>query len=191
MEPMSLGSPTSSPSSPPSWGSGPPLHSLSLASPIAPYHHHGAYNSPLQQQPYSGFNSPQQQQHQPVQHPHQQQQQQQSASQSGFLPGFLMGEPVKHSSFLLQKPTIDVDENCRWGSPFILNPFSLSCSHRIVQQFTPMAVKLGHNFSWNYMFFRWWAPPLWPHPQNWAELSLPRPHNLLSPLLILLGGLNF
>merc|ERR1719391_1661493 len=108
MEPMSLGSPTSSPSSPPSWGSGPPLHSLSLASPIAPYHHHGAYNSPLQQQPYSGFNPP-----------HQQQQQQQSATQSGFLPGFLMGEPVMSPS------------------------------------------------------------------------SLPRPHNLLSPLLILLGGPNF
>ena len=94
MEPMSLGSPTSSPSSPPSWGSGPPLHSLSLTSPIAPYHHHGAYNSPLQQPPYGGFNTPQQQQ-QPVQHPHQQQQQQ-TATQSGFLPGFLMGEPVKH-----------------------------------------------------------------------------------------------
>ena len=90
MEPMSLGSPTSSPTSPPSWGSGPPLHSLSLASPNAPYHQHGAYNSPLQQQPYGGFNTPQQQQQ--GQHPHQQQQ---TATQSGFLPGFLMGEPVK------------------------------------------------------------------------------------------------
>merc|ERR1719193_96196 len=88
MEPMSLGSPTSSPTSPPSWGSGPPLHSLSLASPIAPYHHHGAYNSPLQQQPYGGFH-----------HPHQQQQQQ-TPTQSGFLPGFLMGEPVMSPSSL-------------------------------------------------------------------------------------------
>lgn len=96
MEPMSLGSPTSSPSSPPTWGSAPPLHSLSLTSPIAPYHHHGAYNSPLQQPPYGGFNTPQQQ---PVQHPHQQQQQQ-TATQSGFLPGFLMGEPVMSPSSL-------------------------------------------------------------------------------------------
>ena len=94
MEPMSLGSPTSSPSSPPTWGSAPPLHSLSLTSPIAPYHHHGAYNSPLQQPPYGGFNTPQQQ---PVQHPHQQQQQQ-TATQSGFLPGFLMGEPVNYGA---------------------------------------------------------------------------------------------
>ena len=66
MEPMSLGSPTSSPSSPPSWGGGPPLHSLSLTSPTAPYHQHGAYNSPHQQSYHSGFNTPQQQQH--VQH---------------------------------------------------------------------------------------------------------------------------
>ena len=100
MEPMSLGSPTSSPSSPPSWGGGPPLHSLSLTSPTAPYHQHGAYNSPHQQSYHSGFNTPQQQQHvqhqQLVQHPHQQQQQQ-AATQSGFLPGFLMGEPVRQS----------------------------------------------------------------------------------------------
>ena len=100
MEPMSLGSPTSSPSSPPSWGAGPPLHSLSLTSPTAPYHQHGAYNSPHQQSYHSGFNTPQQQQHvqhqQLVQHPHQQQQQQ-AATQSGFLPGFLMGEPVRQS----------------------------------------------------------------------------------------------
>jgi len=108
MEPMSLGSPTASPTSPPSWGSGPPLHSLSLTSPIgAPYHHPGpAYNSPLhhqqhQQQGYpgSGFNTPQPQHHQPVQHPHQQQPQQ-TPTQSGFLPGFLMGEPVMSPSSL-------------------------------------------------------------------------------------------
>ena len=33
MEPMSLGSPTSSPSSPPSWGSGPPLHNFEFQNP--------------------------------------------------------------------------------------------------------------------------------------------------------------
>jgi len=82
MEPMSLGSPTSSPSSPPSWGyqapsshPGPPIHGLSLTSP------------PPYGSPYGG-----QQQYQHPQHP--QTPQTPVQTQSGFLPGFLMGDPV-------------------------------------------------------------------------------------------------
>jgi len=71
MEPMTLGSPTTSPTST-NWA-GPPISGLSLSSPP----HHG-FSSPAQQ-----YLTPQQQ---PQQHPHQ------SLNQSGFLPNFLMGD---------------------------------------------------------------------------------------------------
>merc|ERR1719244_2104190 len=78
---MALGSPVSSPQSPGFPGSypGPPLHSLSISSPT---HHTPSY------QPY-GHQAPQQQ---PTpQHTHTQ------ANQSGFLPSYLMGDPVLSS----------------------------------------------------------------------------------------------
>jgi len=79
---MALGSPVSSPQSPGFPGSsypGPPLHSLSISSPT---HHTPSY------QPY-GHQTPQQQ---PTpQHTHTQ------ANQSGFLPSYLMGDPVLSS----------------------------------------------------------------------------------------------
>ena len=75
MEPMTLGSPPQSP------GAGyysPPLHSLSIASPT---HHQQQFQSSLYHQ----------QQQQP------QQQQPPQPGGSGYLPGFLMGDPVLQS----------------------------------------------------------------------------------------------
>jgi len=80
MEPMTLGSPTANPASPPSWnlsqGGGPPLHSLSLSSPPSTQNYsygvHPVHPTPQQ----------------PVQQP----------TQSGFLPGYLMGDPVMSPS---------------------------------------------------------------------------------------------
>lgn len=83
MEPMTLGSPTSNPSSPPSWGQGPPLHGLSISSP-PPQHSYSQFSQ------YGG-GGPNYQQQIP-------QQQQQTPTQSGFLPGFLMGDPVMSPS---------------------------------------------------------------------------------------------
>jgi len=78
MEPMTLGSPVSSPQSPGFPGSpyGPPLHSLSISSPT---HHAPAY-------PSYGQHTPQQAAHPPPQ-----------TNQSGFLPSYLMGDPVLSS----------------------------------------------------------------------------------------------
>ena len=75
MEPMTLGSPVSSPQSPGFPGTpygGPPLHSLSISSPT---HHAPAY-------PSYGQHTPQPQT---------------QANQSGFLPSYLMGDPVLSS----------------------------------------------------------------------------------------------
>jgi len=82
---MTLGSPVSSPSSL-SWGQGPPLSSLSLTSPTSPQHtphapHHLNYSLQHQQQPLP---PPQHNQHPQFQH---------QMSNSGFLPGFLLGDP--------------------------------------------------------------------------------------------------
>jgi len=79
MEPMTLGSPVSSPQSPGFPGSpyGPPLHSLSISSPT---HHPPSY-------PSYGYHTPQP----TTPHPAPQQ------TQSGFLPSYLMGDPVLSS----------------------------------------------------------------------------------------------
>jgi len=69
MEPMTLGSPVSSPSSL-GWGVGPPLSSLSLSSPTSPL----PAPAPHPQQPSVTPLQPQ-------------------LSSSGFLPGYLLGEP--------------------------------------------------------------------------------------------------
>lgn len=77
---MTLGSPPQSPGA--SYYS-PPLHSLSLASPTHQQHQHHLYSQQQQQGLYQ-----QQQQHQPATP---------QAGQSGYLPGFLMGDPMMPS----------------------------------------------------------------------------------------------
>jgi len=82
MEPMTLGSPVSSPQSPgfPGNNFAPPLHSLSISSPV---HHTPTY-------PGYGQNTPQVLQHGHGHTPSQ-------TNQSGFLPSYLMGDPVLSS----------------------------------------------------------------------------------------------
>lgn len=77
MEPMNLGSPVSSPQSPGFPGSpyGPPLHSLSISSPTHQTQHYGYGQQTLQSQSQSTNQAP-------------------PANQSGFLPSYLMGDPV-------------------------------------------------------------------------------------------------
>ena len=78
---MTLGSPPQSPSGYYS----PPLHSLSLASPTHQQHQqHHPYHQQQQQGLYQ-------------QQPQQQQQLTPQTGQSGYLPGFLMGDPMMPS----------------------------------------------------------------------------------------------
>ena len=75
----------------------PPLHSLSIASPT---HQHLLYNSPHQHQQQQQQQAGLYQQQQSGLYPQQQQQQQTpqpQPGQSGYLPGFLMGDPVMQS----------------------------------------------------------------------------------------------